>query len=471
MQPTGRSKSVKVSGTMGSKGRASSEKSGGSRTIKILKASKWYVTLSAFAGGIVSLVSAIYAVMQFIEIKPLQAQNADLKQTITALETSNQSVKSQLDRLRQQYAELIGTTDQPVLIFPSDRSSVIGMEQPFLWDYKRHESTSGYIMEIRDLSSSAQPAVKVNVVRPETKRMHYSFEKENAISGEYLWRIRPGQFAGGKEIGQGPWSHTNIFSVYKTVTDRIRMTGKLIVATTPTSYDAFVSSDGSDQYAGFEVELVDWLAAQLGQSMRLPQALMVEVKEVPWTKMFNIMQNGEADIAIRSITRSISREKEYPNLRFSKGYQQNHQILVQIRKEGTFPDSLNGAIVGVKENTINEKAARYLSLKYKFKVDASYVAYGDLYQALREGRINFALVDSTLATKFLNKQVSQFGQSLDTVLKPFYLRELGQENEEYAVLIHESNPKDDLRKVLDGILNSEAYKAFSATLRGKYHLS
>lgn len=298
--------------------------------------------------------------------------------------------------------------------------------------------------------------------------MHYSLS--SGTIGEYLWRIRPGSIVGTTEVAQGPWSNANTFHVYATVIERIRKTGKILLATTPTSYDAFVSTEGNEQYGGYEIEFIRWVAGELGKRLQTTTAPTIEVLQIPWSRMFSSMQNGEADIAVRSITRSASRENEYSNLRFTNGYLQNHQIFIQAKREGAFPDSLSNTIVGVKANSLNEKAARFLASRFKFKVDASYVAYGDLYQSLREGRINFALVDSTLVAKFLDRQVFQYGGSLDGLLKPFYQKELGWDKEEYAILVHESSPNDKLREILNEILSSQEFATFNSSLKTTYGL-
>jgi ABC-type amino acid transport substrate-binding protein len=252
--------------------------------------------------------------------------------------------------------------------------------------------------------------------------------------------------------------------------DRILFSHKILVATTPTSYDRFVSSNGNGVYSGFEIELIRYIAAQLGLELHSSVPLAVSTVEIPWSGLFTAMQQGEADIAIRSITRTKSREQEYPNLDFTSGYLTNHQIFITMLPNGNFPDSLRGAKVGVKQNSFNERAARFLAEQYQFTTDASYVAYGDLYQALRDGKIAYALVDSVLASEFLRNQGAQLGPALDAQLRSFYDKELGQDHEEYSIVIRREGAKDRLRDAIQNIMGSAAFGKFLEGLKIKYGL-
>ena len=284
-------------------------------------------------------------------------------------------------------------------------------------------------------------------------------------SGTYIWRIRPGVAVPGREIAQGPWSSAAVFTIHASITDRITSTGKLLVATTPTSYDPFVGVNRQGQYDGFELKLLQWLIPRLGEKLQLKRVPNLEIVEVPWNQLFTYMQNGEADIAVRSITRSEAREREYQNLRFTMGYLQNHQIFVQLKQEGNYPTSLKSKIVGVKNRSVNESAAKFLAQKHGFNVNSSFTAYADLYEGLRRGDIAFALVDSSLVNERLNKSLFPLGGFLDNELREFYKKELGYDREEYSILVHEGG-SDRLRTVLNEIIQSPDYDNFVRRLGG-----
>jgi ABC-type amino acid transport substrate-binding protein len=303
-------------------------------------------------------------------------------------------------------------------------------------------------------------AIKINVDRPETKSMFYAFDPTAA--GSYVWRVRPGTIVAGGEVGQGPWSPAAVFTIHPSVTDRIRATGRLLVASTPTSYDIGVNSQGG--YGGFELKVLRWLLPRLAEKLNLKQAPSLEIEEIPWNRLFNYMQNGEADIAVRSITRSETREKEYQNLKFTVGYVRNHQIFVQPKNDGKFPDSLKGSTVGAKSRSVNESVAKFLAQRFGYNVNSTYTAYGDVLEGLRRGEIAFAVVDSSLVNELLGKSIFALGGHLDGELRQFYQRELGFDHEEYSILVHEGG-SSELRMVLNEILSSDEYTKFAAALK------
>jgi ABC-type amino acid transport substrate-binding protein len=424
--------------------------------LQVLAGKRWYLTVSAAIAIVGSLISGTYFVVDYVRIRPLEKDREDARNALSNVQADVVNLKNLLERSEQKASALALASERPVAIFPFDRSSVIGSGVRLSWDYGKHTQTTKYILEIQPLSG-ARPAVLLNVDRPETKSMFYTFDTVG--STEFLWRVRQGEIVSGQQVGEGPWSSASAFAIYPSVVDRIKRTGKLLVATTPTSYDPFVGVNTKGQYVGFELNLLRWLLPKIGEQLHMTQAPILDITEVPWNQIFQYMQDGAADIAVRSITRSQIREKEYPNLRFTIGYVRNHQILIQANSDGQFPASLSGRIVGVKSRSVNELAAKYLATKYGFSVNSSFTAYGDLYDALRRGDISFALVDSSLVHEHLNKTVFALGGDLDGDLKDFYQKQLGFDDEEYSVLVHEGASKE-LREAMNRILKSPEYRNF-----------
>ena len=272
---------------------------------------------------------------------------------------------------------------------------------------------------------------------------------------------------GGRVLPQGPWSATTTFTMFPTVADRMLRAGKVLVATTPTSYDSFVANDDAGNHQGFEIDLINWLVKKTSEKLHIEKSPSVEIVEIPWSRLFQAVERGEVDLAIRSITKSARRERQFRNIHFSRGYLQNHQIIIQRDARGEFSKSLASAIVGVKANSINEKAARNLVKDFHWKVDASYTSYGDIYEAIQAGKLDFAVVDSVLAQKFIKRRLHQFGPRLDAYLQDFYREELGSEIEEYAIAIHESEGDESLRNVINELLTSDIGKQVAAELLKK----
>lgn len=177
------------------------------------------------------------------------------------------NLRSLLERSEQRAAALAVASERPIAIFPADRSSVIGSGVRLSWDYGKHDQTTKYMLEIQPLSGG-RPAVALNVDRPETKSMFYTFD--TAASTDFLWRVRQGEIVSGHQVGEGPWSSAAAFAIYTSVVDRIQHTGKLLVATTPTSYDPFVGVNTKGQYVGFELNLLRWILPKVGEQLHMP---------------------------------------------------------------------------------------------------------------------------------------------------------------------------------------------------------
>ena len=426
--------------------------------LPVITSKRWYITASVAIAIIGSIVSATYFAIDYGRIRPIEKELENNRGLLASAKTDALTFKAQLERAEQKNTALAALLVRPGLIFPQDRSSIVGSNITFLWEYPKHDpSTTKYILELQEIGKAREP-LKINVDRPETKSMFFAFDR--AAAGSYLWRVRPGLMVSDKEVGQGPWSNPAVFTVYPNVTDRIRATGKVLVATTPTSYDPFVGINRKGEYKGFELKLVRWLMPRLAEKLKLSQVPAPEISEIPWNRLFTYMQQGQADIAVRSITRSDLREREYQNLKFTVGYVLNHQIFIALSKDDKYPDALKGRIVGVKSRSVNEEAAKFLAPKFGFSINSSYTAYGDLLEGLRRGEIAYALVDSSLVNDRLGKDIYALGGYLDDELRDYYTRELGFDHEEYSILVHDGG-SSELRLALDEILRSTEYKTFA----------
>ncbi len=427
-----------------------------------------HLTLKAGIALCLGLIGSTYTIVHFIQIEPLNRKLEDAKALADSHDTERNALGSRLTKIQSQYDELTRSMTRPALIFPPDRASLLGGAITFEWDYAHHALGNGYVIELRNISELNANAKLIEVSRPESKRLFYDLG--TTAFGEFLWRIRPGKMIAGQLAPLGEWSLPHSYVMNPNVISRVTKTARLLVASTPTSYDDLNATGASGGYQGFEVDLIRWIATQVGEKLGLKQALQIEFVQVPWNRLFQAVENGEVDIAIRSISKSAQREKEFRNIKFSSGYIQNHQVIIQRSRAGEFPAALDGAAIGVKASSVNERAARYLIPGLKWRVDPSFTNYGDIYQALQDGKIEFALVDSVLAEKFTRTRFVQLGPPLDELLRPFYETELGSAREEYAIAFHEAGVENALRTIIDESLASPVGKQKLAELRSQYGL-
>lgn len=426
-----------------------------------------YLTLPVLASLFVGAIGATYAIVRYIEVGPLTSQAERLQSELTVVTAKRQEAEQSCDHHRQLYAALLQETERTVLASPQDGASIIGKHLTFEWDYHQHTPSTQYIIEVREITSAGTKPIRFNVLHPDLQRRHFELSADSL--GEYLWRVKPGILISGEEVAHGSWSSYGRFTAYPSLLDRIKASGRILVASTPTTYGPFTMESERGGYEGFDMELLNWIAKQLRSELGQPRPIEIKVTNIPWNRLFLALQNGEVDIAMRSITKSVQRERNHPGIRFTDGYLVNHQLLIQKRNTAAFPGDLKGRVVGAKRDSTNERAALYLASQFDFTVDASFVNYGDIYQALREGRIDFGLVDSVLVTKFLAEgRFFQLGPHLDEYLHEFFLRELGYAEEQYAIALYQPDDSSQLQEMLNEILRSRETRTFLADLAKRY---
>ncbi|MCG8434890.1 MAG: transporter substrate-binding domain-containing protein, partial [Gammaproteobacteria bacterium] len=337
------------------------------------------------------LIGTTYLVVKYLEIGPISNNLAQTQMDVVTLRAQLAALEKELAESQAAYQGALRVLDQPFLISPKDRSLRIGNSLTFVWDYRDHDNNTSYVLEVEEASRGENHITTKNVIRPELKRTHYTIQ--DTETSMIAWRVAPGRVVADQVITTGPWSPSGRVTVHPSVLTRIRETGKIRVGTTATSYGPFTKSDGQGHYHGFDIDLITWMAPRIGQRLSMTDEPSIQIVDLQWKDMFDAIQAGHIDIAIRAITRTKERESSYSKVRFSQGYLQNNQVIIQRIGETNFPYALSGAQVAVKQGSTNERAARALARQFGFVVDPSYVNYGDVYRALDDGDVQFGLVD------------------------------------------------------------------------------
>lgn len=388
----------------------------------------------------ISFILAILAIIEYVVIKPFQIKIDELTHVKRASNDEIQKLSLDLEKLKEDFDTILVERGRPVLLAPVEGSSIIGDQVKFEWKHDTWNNNQEYILEIRKIDESYNGKLdndhfkrfKVTDLDPEQKMMFFPIEEvftiktqsdesltthKHAFPGEYLWRIKPGNLAIHRqkevEILQGEASHLNSFKIYPSVIERIKKTRKLLVGTSPTllsGFFSFYNIEGSIE--GFDIDLIKWIAEELGETTELKAdtGLQVKIIDVPFKELLSKLRDYEFDLVISSLTSTQEREKG--GLKFTNGYFWTHQILITL-KNGKYEnreDEFNNVLkekdikVGARSGSTNLKAAQYLSYKYGFEI-CSYQTYPDIYKALKDQDISFGLVDDILVKEELNKKV------------------------------------------------------------------
>ncbi|MDE1197559.1 MAG: cystine ABC transporter substrate-binding protein [Pseudomonas sp.] len=208
---------------------------------------------------------------------------------------------------------------------------------------------------------------------------------------------------------------------------------------------SFVGADG--KLTGFEVELSEALAKELG--------VKVKLSATPWAGILAALESKRLDIVVNQVTISDERKKKYD---FTEPYTVSGiQALVKKENAGKFPEpkDLDGKKVGVGLGTNYEE---WLKTNVPGAVVKTYDDDPTKYADLRVGRIDAILVDRLAALDLITKTKDNLAVS-----GPAFSRQ------EAGIALRKGEPEllDALNKALeklraDGTLTKLSQKYFQA---------
>jgi cystine transport system substrate-binding protein len=172
---------------------------------------------------------------------------------------------------------------------------------------------------------------------------------------------------------------------------KIKDSGTLNVGLEGT-YPPFSYVDENGKLTGFEVELSEALARELG--------VKAKIQPTKWDGILAALDSKRLDVVVNQVTISEERKKKYD---FSEPYTiSGIQALTQKKHEGAFKTAqdLNGKKVGVGLGTNYEQ---WLKENVPGAVVRTYDDDPTKYQDLRVGRIDAILVDRLAALELIAK--------------------------------------------------------------------
>jgi cystine transport system substrate-binding protein len=213
------------------------------------------------------------------------------------------------------------------------------------------------------------------------------------------------------------------------------------------TYPPFSFQDENGKLAGFEVELSEALAKELG--------VKVKLQATPWAGILAALESKRLDVVINQVTISEERKKKYD---FSEPYTiSGIQALVQKKDADKFKTAadLKGAKVGVGLGTNYEQ---WLKENVPGAIVKTYDDDPTKFQDLRVGRIDAILVDRLAALEM----VSKTKDTLAVTGEPFSRQESG-------IALRKGEPEllDAINKAIDklradGTLAKLSQKYFNA---------
>ncbi|MDQ0199253.1 ABC transporter substrate-binding protein [Neobacillus ginsengisoli] len=168
---------------------------------------------------------------------------------------------------------------------------------------------------------------------------------------------------------------------------------KVLTMGTSADFAPFESTDPSGKIIGFDVDLANYIAKQLGDKL--------EIKDMKFDGLVGALQTKRVDVVLAGMSATEKRKK---NVDFSTPYNRSGEMFLTLKdsKIKTI-DDLKGTAVGVQLGTIQEEGAKKLQEKINFDVkplDNSTT----LIQELLSKRIQVAYMDKSVATGYIQKQ-------------------------------------------------------------------
>jgi len=216
---------------------------------------------------------------------------------------------------------------------------------------------------------------------------------------------------------------------------------KLVVGTSA-DYEPFEYIDENGDYAGFDIELMEEIAARLDMEL--------EWQDIAFDGLIGSLQSDKIDAIIACMSATPDREEQVD---FTKPYHIGADAIVTVENSGlaiSSNEDMAGYKVGVQSGTIQEEWIDE-------NIDAEVSRYERAEQAimdLKAGRIDIVAMDYYVVVSFIEQG------GLELALKTEFA------GENMAVAVKEGNT--ELRDKIDAIIDELQAEGFVEELALKY---
>jgi ABC-type amino acid transport substrate-binding protein len=310
----------------------------------------------------------------------------------------------------------------PQWTFDSKPVYLGGERIPLTWTYKPPVPSASVYFEIESRAASTFSLEAC------TDAEHYYVDRAN---GTREWIVRAVADCGTKKP-VSDWSRAIKVTQYDSIYQRIKSKGQV---------DIFVSSSQDQDLfkwrdQGFDIDLAGLIVRDL--SARIGHELKVAWRPVPWENLLPAVEDGSADLAISSITKTSARERKY-SIQFTDGYYCTTYALIYQTgtQEGRIRDMVKGKTVGVQRETTSSELAAKLAADGLFRIMEFDNTEG-LRNALVGSRVDLGITDTSFARS------AQLDMRLSNGVDRLKFKEFGQDDlplmqdertQEYAVAV------------------------------------
>lgn len=227
--------------------------------------------------------------------------------------------------------------------------------------------------------------------------------------------------------------------------DKIKKSGKLIVGTSADypPYEFHKQVNGKDEIVGFDIEIANQLAKDLG--------VQLEVKDITFNGLLESLKAGKIDMIIAGMNPTAERAKEVD---FSKIYYTSTQaVLVRTEDKDKYKSlsDLSGKKVGAQMTTTQEQIAKS---QIKGADVKSLGKVTDLILELKNKKVDALVVESTVAQSYADKNSDL------TVSSAHFSMETSQKGSAIAVKKNSPELVKELNKSIDKLIKDKSIDKF-----------
>lgn len=213
--------------------------------------------------------------------------------------------------------------------------------------------------------------------------------------------------------------------------------GRTLKVATEAAYPPFRYMDQDKHMVGFEIDLLKEVASRIGAD--------VEIKDMPFDRLVDAVEEKKVDAAIGAITITEERSKK---VAFSDSYYKlsGYSLLVikgnpPVRNE----EELAGRIVAAKRGSTSEARAKTLHPKKIVSMDH----YSDIFKAVESGEVDVGITGDQAAVYEL-----EHGGSGRLVLSGTI-----PADDHFAIALSKENPglREEINQALKSIMDDGTY--------------
>ncbi len=166
----------------------------------------------------------------------------------------------------------------------------------------------------------------------------------------------------------------------------------IVMGTSPDypPYEFYGSVDGEQTIIGFDVDIANQIAAELG--------LELQIEAIDFSELLSALEAGQVDFVMAGMTPTEERQQQAD---FSEIYFRAVPTLVAKQESNiTSPEDLEGRRVGVQLDSIQEGKAEDLAETIPDLEVVSLETLGEIIQQVKSDQIDVAIIEDTVAKGF-----------------------------------------------------------------------